>query len=74
MVKTYKITKKTYKTKNCMWDEKLETYLSLFCERLELLRPQYKFNKTTKEILEKYVRKKPNSKVSATKIMRDLKG
>ena len=71
-IKNYKITKESYKSKNYVWDAKLEVYLSLFVERLCKVRPQFKYNNVTKEILEKYVRKKANSKVSSTKIMREV--
>lgn len=70
--KKYRITKETYQNKTWMWDAKVEIYLSLFAERLCKIKPDLKYNVVCKEILEKYVRKRKDSKVGTTQIMRHV--
>lgn len=70
--KNYRITKENYNYKTYMWDGECEALLALFVKRLCEIRSQLKFNKVSTEIIEKYIRKTPNSKVSPTKIMREV--
>lgn len=71
-IKSYKITKENYQYKSYMWDAELEALLSLFVKRLVKINPKLSFNKVSKEIIEKYIRKRPDSIVGATKIMREI--
>ena len=68
----YKITPENYKYKTYLWDAELEVLLSLFVKRLIKIKPQLNYNKVTKDIIEKYIRKRTNSTVSATKLMREV--
>ncbi len=69
-----KETTKTYnESKPYVWDGELEVFLALFTKRLEELRG-HKRTVVSKEILEKYVRLKPNGIVGATPGMRKLWG
>ena len=72
MKSNYRITQENYSYRTYMWDAECEALLALFAKRLVKIRPHLKFNNVTKEIIEKYIRKKPNSIVNATKIMREI--
>ena len=65
----YNITKKSYPARTWMWDGEAEVLLSLFAKRLCEIR-KLNYNAVCKDILERYLRKKPNSKIGTTQIMR----
>jgi hypothetical protein len=67
----YKIDSEKYNQKTYLWDGEAEVLIALLAKRIEEIRDIPK-HATAKKILELFIRKKENSQVSPTQIMRHV--
>jgi len=68
----YKITKKSYRSKNYVWNAEAEVLIALLTNKLIELNPDKNWNSTCR-VLNGFLKKKINSQCNPTNIQTQLK-